>query len=96
MGIDYPTGILTMNHWRYLDGTLVLKISKHHFVQDIQNFFHDVAHRGLEPHKKNFWKNISTNMVARGIGSFGTLGGAVDLLIECCQKKFCQYSANMW
>ena len=35
-------------------------------------------------------------MVARGIGSFGTLGGAADPLIELCQKCFCQSSVDMW
>ena len=55
---------------------------KHHFFQDIQNSFHGVADIGLEPHQKNFFENISTNMVARGVGSFGTLGGATDPLID--------------
>ena len=73
---------LDMNHWSYLDGRLVPKISKRHFFQDIQNSFHGVADIGLEPHQKIFFENISTNMVARGIRSFGTLGGAADLLIE--------------
>ena len=27
------------------------KTSKHHFLKDIENFFHEVTHRGLEPHK---------------------------------------------
>ena len=27
------------------------KISKHHFLKDIENFFHEVTHRGLEPHQ---------------------------------------------
>ena len=52
------------------------------FFQDIQNSFHGVADIGLEPHQKIFFENISTNMVARGVGSFGTLGGATDPLIE--------------
>ena len=72
-----------MNHWNYLDGRLVPKISKRHFFfRDIQNSLHGVADIGLEPHQKIFFENISTNMVARGIGSFGTLGGATDPLIE--------------
>ena len=74
--------MLCMNHWICLDGRLVPKISKRHFFQDIQNSFHGVADIGLEPHQKIFFENISTNMVARGIGSFGTLGGAADPLIE--------------
>ena len=71
-----------MNHWSCLDGWLVPKILKRYFFQDIQNYFHGVADIGLEPHQKIFFEKISTNMVARGIGSFGTLGGAADPLIE--------------
>ena len=71
-----------MNHWSYLDGRLVPKISKRHSFWDIPNSFHVVADIGLEPHQKKFFENVSTNMVARGIGSFGTLGGATDPLIE--------------
>ena len=58
------------------------KIAKRHFFRDIQISFHGVADIGLEPHQKIFFEKISTNMVARGIGSFGTLGGAADPLIE--------------
>ena len=65
-----------------LDILLIPKISKRHFFGDIQNSSHGVADIGLEPHQKNFFEKISTNMVARGIRSFGTLGGAADLLIE--------------
>ena len=50
--------------------------------QDIQDSFHGVADMGLEPHQKIFWKNISTNMVARGVLSFATLGVATDSQIE--------------
>ena len=65
---------LPMNHWSYLDGRLVPKISKRHFFRDIQNSFHEVTHIGLEPHQIfSFW-NISTNMVARGVQSFGRNG----------------------
>ena len=71
-----------MNHWSYLDGRLVPKISKRHIFQDIQNSFDGVADIGLEPHQKIFFENISTYMVARGIGSFGTLRGATDPLID--------------
>ena len=65
-----------------MDGRLIPKISKSHFFRDIQNSFHGVADIGLEPHQKNSFEKISTNMVARGIGSFGTLGGTADPLIE--------------
>ena len=57
-----------------LDILLVPKISKRHFFRDIQNSFHEVTHLGLEPHQIfSFW-NISTNMVARGVQSFGRNG----------------------
>ena len=36
----------------------------------------------LKPPQKIFFENISTNMVARGVRIFDTLGGAVDTLIE--------------
>ena len=66
--------LVSMNHWSYLDGRLVPKISKRHFFRDIQNSFHEVTHIGLEPHQIfSFW-NISTNMVARGVQSFGRNG----------------------
>ena len=52
------------------------------FFLDIPNFFHGVADIGLEPHQKFFFENISTNMVARGIRSFGILEGTTGTLIE--------------
>ena len=78
-----------------MDRRLVPKISKRHFFQDIRNSFHGVADIGLKPHQKIFFENISTNVVARGISSFGTLGGTADPLIEKCQKIFRQFSADM-
>ena len=71
-----------MNHWSCLNGRLVPKISKRHFFRDIQISFHGVADVGLEPYQKKIFEKISTNMVARGVWSFGTLGGAADSLIE--------------
>ena len=50
------------------------KISKHHFLKDIENSFHEVTHIGLEPHQFFSFKNISTNTVARDIQSFGWNG----------------------
>ena len=91
-----PTNILGKNHWIYLDGRLVRKISKRHFFQDIKKSFHGVTQMGPKPHQIFFWKNISTNMVARGIRSFGILEGATGTLIEICPKFFCQFNADMW
>ena len=84
------------NHWIYLDGRLVRKISKRHFFQDIKKSFHGVTQMGPKPHQIFFWKNISTNMVARGVRSFGILEGASGTLIEICPKFFCQFSADIW
>ena len=63
-----------------LDGRAVWKISKRHFFQDIKKSFHGVTQMGPKPHQNFFWKNISTNMVARGVGCFCTLGVASDTL----------------
>ena len=51
---------------------------------------------GLEPHQ-NFFQNIfSTNMVARGVLSFGILEGATGPLIEQWLKFFLQFSPDIW
>ena len=72
-----------MDHWLWIPHLLLFeKFQKRHFFQDIQNSFYWVADIVLEPHQKIFFENISTNMVARGVGSFGTLGGAADLQIK--------------
>ena len=52
------------------------------FFSRYAKFFHGVADIGLELYQKNFFENVSTSMVARGIGSFGTLWGTADPLIE--------------
>ena len=65
-----------------LDSRLVRKISKRHFFQDITNSFHGVTQLGLEPHQIFFLNFFSTNMVARGVLSFGILEGATGPLIE--------------
>ena len=52
------------------------------FFQDIKKSFHGVTQMGPKPHQNFFWKNISTNMVARGVRSFGILEGATGTLIE--------------
>ena len=65
-----------------LDGTVVRKISKRHFFQDIKNSFHGVTQICLKPHQNFFQIFFSTNLVARGAQSFCLLEGATDLLIE--------------
>ena len=50
------------------------KNEKRHFFKDIENSLHQVTHIGPEPHQFfSFW-NISTNVIARGIQSFGRNG----------------------
>ena len=57
-----------------VDPLLVRKISKCHFLRDIEKSFQEVTPMGPEPHHFfSFW-NISTNMVAWGIQSFGQNG----------------------
>ena len=65
-----------------MDSTLVRKISKRHFFQDIKSSFHGVTQMGLKPHQNFFQNFFSTNMVARGVQSFCTLEGATDPQIE--------------
>ena len=57
-----------------MDALAWWKISKHHFIKDIENSFHEVTHIGLKPHQFfSFW-NILTNTVARAVQSFGWNG----------------------
>ena len=65
-----------------LDGAVIRKISKRHFLQDIKNSFHEVTQMGLKPHQNFFQIFFSTNMVARGVQSFCILEGATDPLFE--------------
>ena len=50
------------------------KNPKRHFFGAIGNPFHEVTWIGLEPHQIFSFCNISTNMVARGVQSFGLNG----------------------
>ena len=50
------------------------KNSKRHFLGDISKSFQEVIPMGPEPHQFLSFSNISTNMVARGIQSFGRNG----------------------
>ena len=65
-----------------LDRTVVRKISKRHFFQDIKNSFHGVTQIGLKPHQNFFKIFFSTNTVARGVQSFCILEGATHPLIK--------------
>ena len=65
-----------------LDGSVIRKISKCYFFQNIKNSFYGVTRMGVKPHQ-NFFQNLfSTNMVARGVQSFCILEGATDPLVE--------------
>ena len=50
------------------------KNSKRHFFKDISKSFQEVTPMGPEPHQFFSFSNILTNMVARGIQSFGRNG----------------------
>ena len=50
-----------------VDLLLVQKISKHHFLRDIEKSLQEVTPMGPEPHQFFSFSNISTNTVARGI-----------------------------
>ena len=65
--------------WLYVDIVkvdllLVQKIQKGHFMGDIEKSFQEVTPMGPEPYQFFSFSNISTNMVARGIQSFGQNG----------------------
>ena len=77
-----------------LDGTVVQKISKHHFFQEIKNSFHGVTQMGLEPHQNIFQIFFPTNMFARGVQSFCILEGATEPLIEQWLKFLCQFTSD--
>ena len=61
-------------HRYYLDTLLVRKISKRHFLKDIENSFQEVTQIGPEPHHFFSFSNISTNRVARDFQNFGRNG----------------------
>ena len=57
-----------------VDALAQQKNSKRHFLEDISKYFQEVTPMGQEPHQFFSFSNISTNMVARGIQSFGRNG----------------------
>ena len=65
---------LMRGHRYYLDTLLVRKISKRHFLKDIENSFQEVTQIGPEPHHFFSFSNISTNRVARDFQNFGRNG----------------------
>ena len=64
------------------------KNSKRHFLGDISKSFQEVTPMGPEPHQFFSFSNISTNMVARGIQSFGQNGPWLAGQLSNCQN-FC-------
>ena len=66
--------ILRRGHRYYLDTLLVRKISKRHFLKDIENSFQEVTQIGPEPRHFFSFSNISTNRVARDFQNFGRNG----------------------
>ena len=85
-----------MNHWSYLDGRLVPKISKRHFFQDIQNSFNGVVDIVLEPHQKNFFENISKSVGATPSRSFDTKRVVEDISVAQRPKFFHQLTTDLW
>ena len=57
-----------------VDALAQQKNSKRHFLADISKSFQEVTQIGPESHHFFSFSNISTNMVARGIQSFGQNG----------------------
>ena len=57
-----------------VDLLLVPKISKHHFLRDIEKYLQEDTPMDPEPHQFFSFMNISTNMVAGGIQTFGQNG----------------------
>ena len=67
-------GLTNRGHRYYLDTLLVRKISKRHFLKDIENSFQEVTQIGPEPRHFFSFSNISTNRVARDFQNFGRNG----------------------
>ena len=65
---------LERGHRYYLDTLLVRKISKCHFLKDIENSFQEVTRIGPEPAHFFSFSNISTNRVARDFQNVGQNG----------------------
>ena len=53
-----------------VDLLLVQKISKRHFLRDIEKSFQEITPIGPEPHQFFSFYNISINTVARGVKNF--------------------------
>ena len=71
---DFQVYLLNRGHRYYLDTLLVRKISKRHFLKDIENSFQEVTQIGPEPRHFFSFSNISTNRVARDFQNFGRNG----------------------
>ena len=63
-----------------MDALAWSKISKCHFLKDIENSFHEITHIGQEPRQTFSFLYISTNIVARDVESFDQNG---SLLAGC-------------
>ena len=90
--------------WAYLELAVdVVKVdalarqknSKRHFLEDISKSFQEVTPMGPEPHQFFSFSNISTNMVARGIQSFGQNGPWLAGWLSNGQNFFLKF-AQTW
>ena len=68
------------------------KNSKRHFLGDISKSFQKVIPMGPEPHHFFSFSNIATNMVARGIQSFGRNGPWLAGCLSYGQNFFLKFA----
>ena len=68
------------------------KISKHHFLKDIEKSSQEATPIGPEPHHFFPFQNISTNTVTRGVQSFGRNGLWLAGWLSNSQKFFVKFT----
>ena len=72
-----------------------LKKFKTQFFRDIEDSFHEVTHLGLELHQFFSFQNISTNVVARAVQSYGRNGSWLASRLSQGQHFFCQICTHI-
>ena len=78
-----------------VDALAKQKNSKRHFLRDISKSFQEVTPMGPEPRQFFSFSNISTNVVARGIQSFGRNGPWLAGWLSNGQNFFLKF-AKTW
>ena len=91
---EWPSHALAafLSRYRGVHALARQKNPKRHFFRAIGNSFHEVTWIGLEPHQIFSSCNISTNMVARGIQSFGQNGLWLAGWLSNGQKFFVKFA----